>query len=78
VFRTIYTGGLCARFFLDLTIQLTWFRGKEAHTGKHPPDRECPDWRVGPDFIGIDRLVLVALDNVSRGSWQPRIGLLPM
>lgn len=50
-------------------------RGKEVHTGKHP-DRECSDWRVGPEFIGIDRLVLVGLDKVSRGSWQPRIGLL--
>ena len=44
--------------------------------GKYP-DRECSDWRVGPEFIQIDRLVLVALDNVSRGSWQPRIGVLP-
>ncbi|KAF9644047.1 hypothetical protein BDM02DRAFT_1236542 [Thelephora ganbajun] len=45
------------------------------HANKHP-DREYLDWRVGPEFIGIDRLVLVALDNVSRGSWQPRVGLL--
>ena len=51
--------------------------GKEVHAGKHP-DRESSDWRIGPEFIGIDRLVLVALDNVSKGSWQPRIGLLPI
>jgi hypothetical protein len=50
-------------------------RGKDAHGGKHA-DRECSGWRVGPEFIGIDRLVLVGLENVSRGSWQPRIGLL--
>lgn len=50
-------------------------RGKEAHAG-NDPDRECSDWRVGPEFIGTDRLVLVALERVSRGSWQPRIGLL--
>ena len=52
-------------------------RGKDVSTtaGNHY-DREHPDWRVGPGFIGIDRLVLIALDSVSRGSWQPRIGVL--
>ena len=50
-------------------------RGKEMQAGKHP-DRECSDWRVGPEFIEIDRLVLVALDHVTKGSWQPRIGVL--
>ena len=40
------------------------------------PDRVYPDWRVGPGLIGIDRLVLISLDRVSRGSWQPRIGFL--
>lgn len=41
-------------------------------------DGECSDWRVGPDFIGLDRLVLVELARVSQGSWQPGIGLLPV
>lgn len=51
-------------------------RGKDVHAGKHP-DRECSAaWRVGPGFITIDRLVLVSLENVSRGSWQPRIDLV--
>lgn len=52
-------------------------RGKEVSrpAGKYP-DRERSDWRVGPEFIDIDRLVLVALDHVSKGSWQPRIGVL--
>ncbi|KAF9643161.1 hypothetical protein BDM02DRAFT_3104782 [Thelephora ganbajun] len=45
------------------------------HADKHS-DRECSDWRVGPEFIEVNRLVLIALDNVSKGSWQPRIGLL--
>lgn len=50
-------------------------RGKQMQTGKYP-DRECSGWRVGPEFIEIDRLVLVALDHVSKGSWQARIGVL--
>ena len=49
-------------------------RGK-LHAGKYP-DREYSKWRVGPEFIEIDRVVLVALDNVSIGSWQPRIAVL--
>ena len=64
-------------FFLGLTMAET-IRGKDVHAGKYP-DRECSDaLRVGPGLIDIDRLVLVALDNVSKGSWQPRIGLLPL
>lgn len=49
-------------------------RGKDGNG----PDRECsdPNWRLGPGFIEIDRLVLVGLDKVSKGSWQPRVGLL--
>lgn len=40
------------------------------------PDRVCSGWKVGPGCVGIDSLVLLSLDKVSRGSWQPRIGLL--
>ena len=73
--RTIYTSRL--RVFSRIDHPADMIRGKEMGAGKNP-DRECSDWRVGPEFIGIDRLVLVALDKVSRGSWQPRIGLLPI
>jgi len=76
VFRTVYTDRLCM-FFSRVNYAADIIRGKEGHAGRHP-DRECSNWRVGPEFIGIDRLVLVALDNVSKGSWQPRIGLLPI
>ncbi|OBZ74132.1 hypothetical protein A0H81_05848 [Grifola frondosa] len=30
-------------------------------------------WRVGPGFIGVDDLVLVALQHVSAGSWQAHL-----
>lgn len=75
--RSIYTGKSCV-LFLGLAMA-EMIRGKDVHTGKHPDRKECSDeMRVGPGFIDIDRLVLVALDNVSKGSWQPRIGLKPV
>lgn len=68
---------MCVLFF-RIEHPADMVRGKEVDAGKYP-DRECSGgWRVGREFIGVDRLVLVALDNVSRGSWQPRIGLLPI
>jgi hypothetical protein len=75
VLRSIYTS-MFPMFFSGIDPAADMVRGKDVDTGKHP-DRECSDWRVGPEFIGTDRLVLVALDNVSKGSWQPRVGLLP-
>lgn len=47
-------------------------RGKDTQVN----DQESSYWRVGPNSIGIDSLVLVGLENVSKGSWQPRIGFL--
>lgn len=72
--RTIYTSKLSALFPGSTTTANT-IRGKEAQTTRDH-DRELSDWRVGAEFIEINRLVLVALDKVSKGSWQPRIGLL--
>ena len=34
-------------------------------------------WRVGPGSIEADNLVLVCLVNVTEGSWQPELSLLP-
>lgn len=50
-------------------------RGKGARA-VGDPNRASSEWRVGPELIGIDRLVLVSLEKVSRGSWRPCIGLL--
>lgn len=50
-------------------------REKDVQTDRQS-DREAAHWRVGAEFIQVNSLVLVALDKVSRGSWQPRIGLL--
>ena len=35
------------------------------------------EWRVGPGFIEANNLVLVSLVNVTEGSWQPELRLLP-
>ena len=67
--------GVGREFFSGTEHPADVIRGKEVQVGERP-DRECSDWRVGPEFIEIDRLVLVALDNVSKGSWQPRVGVL--
>lgn len=48
---------------------------QDVQSKKHP-DAGLTDWRVGAQDIGIDHLVLLALDKASRGSWQPRIGFL--
>jgi hypothetical protein len=56
-------------------IDRTLTREKEVQdTGQN--NQETSNWRVGAGFIDTNRLVLVALDKVSRGSWQPRIGVL--
>ena len=52
-------------------------RGREVHSSEHLDRESSSDWRVGPGFIEVDRLVLFSLDRVSRMSWQPRIGVLP-
>lgn len=35
------------------------------------------EWRVGPGFVEVNNLVLVRLVNVTEGSWQPELRLLP-
>ena len=35
------------------------------------------EWRVGPGSIETNNLVLVSLVNVTEGSWQPELRLLP-
>jgi len=41
-------------------------------------DEECADlvWKVGPNNIVVENLVLVSLTRVSSGSWQPALRLL--
>jgi hypothetical protein len=34
-----------------------------------------PQWRVGPNHITLDDLILVSLHHVSQGSWQPQLRL---
>lgn len=71
--RAVYTSKLFVLFPGSTTTNA--IRGKEAQATRSL-DRELSDWRVGAEFIEINQLVLVALDKVSKGSWQPRIGLL--
>ena len=42
-----------------------------------PIEPEFEKWRVGPSFIEVSNLVLVCLVNVTEGSWQPELLLLP-
>ena len=35
------------------------------------------EWEVGPDHVEANDLVLVSLVNVTEGSWQPELRLLP-
>lgn len=39
-------------------------------------DNEDPKWRVGANFIRAEHVVLVALERVSKGSWQPHFRLV--
>ncbi|KAH0840240.1 hypothetical protein J3R83DRAFT_1246 [Lanmaoa asiatica] len=41
-----------------------------------PYDPDYAEWNVGPKGIQLDQICLVALHNVSRGSWQPQLCLL--
>jgi len=36
-----------------------------------PVDPQNEKWRFGPGYITIDQITLVALEHVSKGSWQP-------
>ena len=36
----------------------------------------APEWTVGQDWIGVNRLVLIAVKFVSTGSWVPCIRLV--
>lgn len=36
-----------------------------------PVDSQDEKWRFGPGLITIDQIYLVALEHVSKGSWQP-------
>ena len=36
-----------------------------------PIDSHNEKWRLGTGHITIDQLTLVALEHVSKGSWQP-------
>ncbi|KIP09257.1 hypothetical protein PHLGIDRAFT_338563 [Phlebiopsis gigantea 11061_1 CR5-6] len=36
---------------------------------------KSPEWRVGPDAIRPEDVVLLGLHNISQGSWQPSLGL---
>lgn len=49
------------------------FFKKHANTLCDPPNSR---WRIGPNGIRIERLVLVSLHRVSQGSWQPKLCLL--
>jgi len=42
-----------------------------------PIEPTSEKWRVGPGFIGVDSLMLFCLVNVTEGSWQPELLLLP-
>ncbi|KAG0702219.1 hypothetical protein DFH29DRAFT_805273, partial [Suillus ampliporus] len=46
---------------------------KHANTPCEPPNSA---WRIGPNGIRIEHLVLVSLHRVSQGSWQPKLSLL--
>ena len=34
-----------------------------------------PEWRVGPNAIRPEDVILLGLHNISQGSWQPSLGL---
>ena len=36
-----------------------------------PAEPQSEKWRLGPGHITIDQITLVALEHVSKGSWQP-------
>ncbi|KAG2070214.1 hypothetical protein BDR04DRAFT_1231820 [Suillus decipiens] len=38
-------------------------------------DDSDPKWRIGPRHIKFEDLILVSLDHVSQGSWQPQLQL---
>ncbi|KAI0329924.1 hypothetical protein GY45DRAFT_1251899, partial [Cubamyces sp. BRFM 1775] len=39
-------------------------------------DTSMAHWRVGPRYIKFDDLILLGLENVSEGTWQPHFRLL--
>jgi hypothetical protein len=39
-------------------------------------DTDYVEWNVGSNGIQLDQICLVALHQVSRGSWQPQLCLL--
>lgn len=49
------------------------FFKKHANTPCDPPNSR---WRIGPNGIRIEHLVLVSLHRVSQGSWQPKLCLI--
>ena len=40
-------------------------------------DPGSEEWRVGPGFVEANNIVLISLVNVTEGSWQPELRLLP-
>ncbi|KAG1722642.1 uncharacterized protein EDB91DRAFT_1088063 [Suillus paluster] len=50
----------------------SFFR-KHANTPCDPPNSS---WRIGPNGIRVEHVVLVSLHRVSQGSWQPKLCLL--
>jgi hypothetical protein len=47
---------------------------KEKQNKQHS-DPEDEQWRVGPGHIGVNDLILVGLQHVSKGSWQAHLRL---
>ncbi|KAF8551409.1 hypothetical protein OG21DRAFT_1418013 [Imleria badia] len=41
-----------------------------------PYDSDFGSWNVGPNGIQLDQICLIALHQVSKGSWQPQLCLL--
>ena len=64
------------RYFIP-PISLTSVRGTENSCNScqemenEPVDPHNEKWRLGAGHITIDQITLVALEHVSKGSWQP-------
>jgi hypothetical protein len=57
-------------------LSVEWELTHIVQNGKRSGAEGAPDrnmmWSLGEGNIGLDDLLLVRVDNVSRGSWQPQ------
>ncbi|OCH87373.1 hypothetical protein OBBRIDRAFT_796257 [Obba rivulosa] len=69
--------GPITRAKLAKNVAKTIHRFIEETQGRRMEDDGEARWRVGPNYIDIDDLILVGLQHVSMGSWQAHLRVLP-